>query len=190
MTEKELKRLSRAELLELLLMQTRESELLQMKLEAAKQELDARELDLRKAGNLADAVLVINGVMESTQNAARQYLDNISRMEQDTRTQCLEMFDEMEQVLVETQLILEEARKDRIPVPEIFREEMASDPGDGQEEDREVSTTPEHPVDEAQDPMKEFWSKITRKALELMHRWGLHPQQDSEGEFDEQAGSL
>ena len=49
MTEKELKKLSRAEILELLLLQTRESELLQMKLEAAHAQLDSRQLQLREA---------------------------------------------------------------------------------------------------------------------------------------------
>ena len=91
MTDKELKRLSRAELLELLLMQTRESEHLKMQLEEAKRELADREIRIREAGNLADATLAINGVLESAQKAAQQYLDNIARMEQETKLRCQQM---------------------------------------------------------------------------------------------------
>lgn len=91
MTDKELKRLSRAELLELLLMQTRESEHLKMQLEEAKRELADREIRIREAGNLADATLAVNGVLESAQKAAQQYLDNIARMEQETKLRCQQM---------------------------------------------------------------------------------------------------
>ena len=95
MTEKELKKLSRAELPELLLMQTRISEQLQKQLDAAQAELRERQLQIRQSGNLAQAVLKINGVMEAAQAAADQYLENIARMEQETRLRC-------EQLLAQT----------------------------------------------------------------------------------------
>ena len=91
MTEKELKRLSRSELLELLLLQTRETERLQKKLEAAEKQLADRNLCLEKAGDIAHAALEINGVMEAAQAAARQYMDNIARMEQETAQRCEKM---------------------------------------------------------------------------------------------------
>ena len=77
MTEKELKRLSRAELLELLLIQTRETEQLRRKLEKAEAALADRQLRLSNAGDLAQAVLSINGVMEAAQAAAQQYLRDV-----------------------------------------------------------------------------------------------------------------
>ena len=92
-------------------MQTRESELLQMKLEAARQEMENRELKLREAGNLADAVLSINGVFESTQNAAQQYLDNVARMEQRTQECCLLIMEEADQILEEAEQILMRAKQ-------------------------------------------------------------------------------
>ena len=105
MTDKELKRLSRAELLELLLIQTRESEHLKMQLEEAKRELTDREIRIREAGNLADASLAINGVLESAQKAAQQYLENIDRMEQETKLRCqrmlLEASGEAEKIKIE-----------------------------------------------------------------------------------------
>ena len=91
MTEKELKKLSRAELLELLLIQTKETERLTKKLEKMESKLADRYLQMEKAGDLAHAVLEINGVMAAAQAAAQQYLDNIVQMEQETIRRCEEM---------------------------------------------------------------------------------------------------
>jgi hypothetical protein len=83
MTDKEMKRLSRAELLELLLIQTKETEFLEKKLEEAEAKLTDRQLQIEKAGDLAHAALAINGVMEAAQAAAQQYLDNVMRMDRE-----------------------------------------------------------------------------------------------------------
>lgn len=97
MTEKELRKLNRAELLELLLEQAEEVERLRKKLETAEKLLTDRHLRVEFAGNLAEAVLAVNGVMETAQKAADQYLLNIARMEEQTRLRC-------EQILRQTQL--------------------------------------------------------------------------------------
>lgn len=94
MTDKELKKLNRAELLELLLVQTREAERLRKRLESAEAALSDQQLKVQKAGDLAHAALEINGVMEAAQAAAQQYLDNIVRMEQETRLQCEKMLED------------------------------------------------------------------------------------------------
>ena len=85
MTEKQLKRLSRAELLELLILQTKESERLRGEAEELKQQLAERQIRIAEAGNLAAAVVEINGVMEAAQAAAQQYLDNAARMEEEAK---------------------------------------------------------------------------------------------------------
>lgn len=85
MTEKELKRLSRGELLELLLMQTRETERLQEEVTRLQAQLDDRKLRVNKAGSIAKAALEVNGVMEAAQAAAAQYLENIKMVEAETR---------------------------------------------------------------------------------------------------------
>lgn len=79
MTEKELRRLKRAELLELLIAQTEETEALKAKLEQAEAKLASRELAVEEAGNLAEAALRLNGVFEAAQKTADQYLENIRR---------------------------------------------------------------------------------------------------------------
>lgn len=88
MTPKELKRLGRAELLELLLEQSREVERLRKRVNKLEALLEERQLQVTQAGDLAQATLAVNGVMEAAQNAAKQYLDNIAAMEAETKARC------------------------------------------------------------------------------------------------------
>lgn len=97
MVEKDLKKLSRAELLELLLVQTKEAERLRERLKRREEELENRNLQVQEAGNLANACLAINGVMAAAQAAAQQYLDNIAAMEKKTEELCLQMLEQARQ---------------------------------------------------------------------------------------------
>ena len=94
MTQKELKKLSRAELLELLLEQTKEVERLREELAQVRAEMEQRRIRINQTGDLAQAVLAVNGVMEAAQAAAAQYLENIEAMERETRIKCEEMLQE------------------------------------------------------------------------------------------------
>lgn len=85
MTEKELRRLSRAELLEMLLAQTEENERLRERLEQAEQALESRRIDIERAGSLAEASLELNQVFSAADQAARQYLENVQRLAREGR---------------------------------------------------------------------------------------------------------
>lgn len=77
MTDRELKRLSRAELLELLLAETEENAKLRRQLQQAQDALTDRRIAIDQAGTLAEAALKLNGVFEAADRAARQYLENL-----------------------------------------------------------------------------------------------------------------
>lgn len=79
MTDRELRRLSRAELLELLLAQTEENRKLKNQLRAAQEALSDRRIAIDQAGTMAEAAMKLNGVFEAADQAARQYLENIRR---------------------------------------------------------------------------------------------------------------
>ena len=68
--KKELGKLRRAELLELLLEQTKETERLEKELAGAKEQLRCREIRLNEAGSIAEAALQINDVFVAAQAAA------------------------------------------------------------------------------------------------------------------------
>ena len=88
MTEKELKKLSRQELLEILLVQSKKIDRLRAQLDEARQQLSEKELTIAEAGSIAEASLSLSGVFEDAQKAADQYLSNIHRMEQQTKLEC------------------------------------------------------------------------------------------------------
>lgn len=77
MTNKELRKMGRSELLQILILQMEENEALRRKLEAATEELESRHLAVGNAGSLAEAALQINGVFAAAEAAAEQYLDNV-----------------------------------------------------------------------------------------------------------------
>lgn len=84
MTEKELRRLSRRELLEMLITRTIENERLTEELQQARKELSDREFIQDRAGSMAEAALQLNGVFEAADRAAREYLENIRRMAEES----------------------------------------------------------------------------------------------------------
>ena len=83
MTDKELRRLSRRELLEMLIAETEENTRLRGELEQARAKLADRRILLEKSGSMAEAALRLNGVMEAADKAALQYLENVRRMAQE-----------------------------------------------------------------------------------------------------------
>ena len=83
MTEKELKKLTRKQLLELLLKQIQRSDALEEELKAANQRISDRNLMQSEAGSIAAASLKLNGVFEAAEAAAAQYLENIAKLNED-----------------------------------------------------------------------------------------------------------
>ena len=85
MTEKELRRLSRAELLEMLLAQTEENRQLKRELQEAREALTDRQIAIEESGSMAEAALRLNGVFEAADQAVRQYLENMERVMRERR---------------------------------------------------------------------------------------------------------
>ena len=79
LAQKELRHMSRAELLELLLAQAEENEKLRQQLKVAQQALADRRIGISQSGTMAEAALRLNGVFEAADKAARQYLENVQR---------------------------------------------------------------------------------------------------------------
>lgn len=107
MTERELKRLSRGDLLEMLLSLSRENEELRRQVEDLQAQLNDRMIVVENAGSLAEAALQLNGVFQAAQEACDQYIENIRRrserqeqvciqMEQETKQKCERMLAEAE----------------------------------------------------------------------------------------------
>lgn len=100
MTDRELKRIGRAELLELLLAQSEENEALQIRIEELEQELRNREIIIANAGTIADAAFQLNGVFDAAGAAAVQYLENIKRLNRQLELKAQEMGIKVEDIEV------------------------------------------------------------------------------------------
>lgn len=80
MTEKELRRLSRADLLEMLIDQSKELQELRKETEQLRAELQKREIAISQAGSIAEASLMLNGVFEAAQAACQEYVENTCKL--------------------------------------------------------------------------------------------------------------
>ncbi|MBQ8603743.1 MAG: DNA repair protein [Oscillospiraceae bacterium] len=82
MDNKQLKKLSRRELLEILVEQSKEIDRLQSRLDEANRQLAKREIIIADTGNIARASLQLNDIFTVAQRAADQYLDSIRAIHQ------------------------------------------------------------------------------------------------------------
>lgn len=86
--EKSYKRLSRPELLELLIAESEKNESLQQQLKEAQEKLVDRELKQNNAGSIAEAALSLNGVFTAAEAACAQYIENIERLSVEQERMC------------------------------------------------------------------------------------------------------
>ena len=77
LTEKELRKLRRAELLELLVEQSRIVDQLQKEVNELRDETARRKIGLEKAGSIAEASLRLTKVFEEAEEASKIYMENI-----------------------------------------------------------------------------------------------------------------
>ncbi len=108
MTEKELRRLSRADLLEMLVDQSVELETVKKKLAAAEEALASRVIEINSAGSIAEAALRLNGVFEAAQAACDQYVQNINLLNERSEMICRRMEQESRE---KADRLLEETRR-------------------------------------------------------------------------------
>lgn len=101
MTNNDLKRMSRAELLVQTIELMRQNEALseeiaglKSRLWEAREKLKSRDIEIGKTGSIAEAAMKLNGVFEAAQATADQYLENIERLNRETKAECDRMLEE------------------------------------------------------------------------------------------------
>lgn len=77
---RDIKKLRRADLLELLVDMSKENDRLKAELELAHQELATRSIKMEKAGSLAEAALMLNGIFEAADAACAQYVESMQAL--------------------------------------------------------------------------------------------------------------
>ena len=112
MTDKEFKRLSRAQLIDIIYQLQLKQDELAADNEKLKAALADRRLRIKNAGSLAEASLEIHNVVQAAQEAADHYLEEVRVMRQEAEEEC--------------QRLLEKARQDADTIIALAREGKAS----------------------------------------------------------------
>lgn len=81
MADNRLSKMSRKELLEMLLEQSKLLDSRQKEIDRLRQQLEERKIVAAKAGSIAEAAIQISGVFEAAQKAADMYLNSIGANE-------------------------------------------------------------------------------------------------------------
>lgn len=113
MNDKKLRKISKKELLEILLEQAKKIEELEKELEKTQKKLNSKRILVEEAGTLAEASLKLNNIFEIAQQSADQYLFNVKekckKIENDTKKACQL---EKENMLKEVELLCEQKKKE------------------------------------------------------------------------------
>lgn len=94
MTDKDLKKLSRTELLEMLIEQGEELEELRTQMQNEQIAWENRRIEIEKCGSIAEAALTLNGVFSAAQAAAKQYVESVKKQQDEI---CKQVEDEARQ---------------------------------------------------------------------------------------------
>jgi cell division septum initiation protein DivIVA len=108
MTDKEFKRLSRAQLIDIIYQFQLQVDKLTEQNQELERDLADKRIRLRNAGNIADAALEINNCFRSAQNAAEQYLNEIKAIREETEAERQRI---LAQARSEAEAIIAEAKK-------------------------------------------------------------------------------
>ena len=77
MEQKDLKKIKRKELLELMLEQAKRIQELELEIKDLKSELDSKKIKIKESGSIAEAALKLNNIFENAQSAADQYVESV-----------------------------------------------------------------------------------------------------------------
>ena len=76
----DLTKLSKKDLLEIMLRQGEEIDALRAEVQELKDKLEAREIDINRVGSLAEASLAVTEIVKEADKAAMTYLSNLKRL--------------------------------------------------------------------------------------------------------------
>ena len=96
MISKELKRLSRRELVDIIYQLKKNEQDMQEEIESLKTELEDKRIRISTAGSIADAAMSVTNVFSTAQMTADIYLREISCMREDTEKECAKKVEEAE----------------------------------------------------------------------------------------------
>lgn len=123
MTDKEFKRLNRSQLIDIIYQfQIKVEELIQEN-QTLNAELEDKRLRITRAGNIAQAALEVNHVMQAAQNAAQQYLDEIQALYSEIDGECQNI---RAKAKAEAEVVIQSAKSDATAIVQQAEMEAAT----------------------------------------------------------------
>lgn len=109
MTDRQLRKAGRGDLLRILLEQRKENEALRQEISEVREQLLQRQIAIDQSGTLAEAALKLSGIFDAAETACRYYTENIRElsgrqeeicrtMERETREKCDRMIEQARQM--------------------------------------------------------------------------------------------
>ena len=109
MTDRQLRKASRADLLKLLLEERKETEALREQLSQTQEQLQQRQITIDQSGTLAEAALKLSGIFDAAETACQYYTENLRNlsgrqeeicrtMERESREKCDRMLEQAKQM--------------------------------------------------------------------------------------------
>ena len=110
MVSKEIKKLGRRELVDIIYQLKKNEQKMQEELAAMEEALQEKRIRISVAGSIAEAAMDITNVFATAQRTADLYLHEIASMKEDTERQCAKMLEDAKK---QAEKILAEARDQR-----------------------------------------------------------------------------
>ena len=154
MTDKELKRLNRAELLQLLMNQSVEIEQLQAKVEELTEQVQRQEITCQNVGSMAEAALALGGVFQAADQAAQKYIqemaDRAAHQEQELQAKA-------EEARIQADKLLEDANAAAAKIREEAEACLTN-----------AKVQAEKILEEAKSGSQEYWDKVKAQIRTLL----------------------
>ena len=164
MTQYEMKKLSRKELLQLAAEESAQIRILQEHLEIAENELHKREININEAGSIAEASMKLSNVFEAAQEACRLYTDNIQRLSERQESICAEIEKETkeEAAAYEAEVISRCERLEKDTKEACEKLDMDTKAA-CEKLEKDTKTSCEKMVETAKAEAKAYWDELSQK---------------------------
>ena len=180
MPDRELRHMSRTELVEIIFALKQSEDQLKAENAALKEQLADRQLHIENAGSIAQAALELNKVFEAAQAAADEYVASVHATVSapDNMAEALRA-----QARIEAQQILEQARTDAETMKAQTRQECQTMTEDAQRKLAQAEADSKALSAKAQQEVKARWAEFDRRASEVLdgyHRADFLPEGGAE----------
>ena len=168
MADRELRRMHRAELIEIIYALKQSEDQLKAQNAALTAQLQDRQLRVESAGSIAQAALELNNVFAAAQAAADDYLHSVQASLADTNATAANT---LSQARSEAKRILEQAQADADNLKAQAQQECDAMTADAAQKRTQTEADCKAMVEQAEQEVQQRWQAFDRKANELLDQY-------------------